>query len=42
VSWSTVIPPGIVLQMDASAALVSLAMMWGGEKVLPPSVETVT
>jgi len=42
VSWSTAIPPGIVLQADDPVALVSLSITWGGEKVFPPSFETVT
>ena len=42
VCWSTVIPPGIVLQMEGSAAFVSLAMMRGSENVFPPSFDTVT
>src|SRR5207247_9305813 len=43
VSWSTVIPPGIVLQPESGIALfVPASIGTGGPNVAPPSTDVVT
>ena len=43
VSWSTVIPPGIVLQPESGIALfVPASIGMGGPNVAPPSTDVVT
>jgi hypothetical protein len=43
VTWSTVIPPGIVLQPESGIALfVPASIGMAGPNVAPPSVDVVT
>jgi hypothetical protein len=42
VASSTTTPPGTVLQPEPTIAFVSLVIICGGPKVLPPSMDIVT